>query len=121
MDTFTSHPRSAAALGILLALPFVILNAIVANRVEPFFSIIRPGVHTSSVEYALLALALGLIPTGAFIAVRPVLRKASDGTRSIYLLNGVVAAVLLLMFAALAIGLGWDIYRCDFLKVPNCD
>lgn len=121
MKTFTSHPRSAATLGFLLLLPFVTLNAIVAHRVEPLFSIIRPGVHTSAFEYVLLGIVLSLLPIGAFIASRPMLGRASDGTRSFYLANTVVAAFLLIVFATLAMGLGSEIYRCEILNVPNCD
>jgi hypothetical protein len=35
--------------------------------------------------------------------------------------NGLVAALLVIAFGALVVGLGSDIYRCDVLKVPNCD
>jgi hypothetical protein len=119
--TFRTHPTSAAFVGCLFILPFIVLNAIVGNRVEPFFSLIRPGSHTSPREYALLFIVLILIPIGAFIALRPMLRRQSDGSRSFHLLNGVLAALLIAVFAAVSIGLGEDIYRCDVLRIPNCD
>ena len=121
MNTFGSHHKSAAALGGLLILPFVALNAVVANRMEPFFTIIRPGIHTSPVEYVLLFIVLSLLPIGAFIAIRPLFQKGADGARTVYLSDCVVAAGLLLVFAWVAVGLGSDIYRCDILKLPNCD
>jgi hypothetical protein len=62
MRTLTTHPRSAAVTGIHFILPFFILNAIVGNRIEPLFSLIRPGVHTSPREYVLLAIVLLLFP-----------------------------------------------------------
>lgn len=46
-------PRIAVLLGGLCVLPFLAANAIVANKVEPLFSFIRPGPHTSAFEYAL--------------------------------------------------------------------
>ena len=120
MSHMSNAPRRAATAGILLALPLLTLNAVVGNRIEPFFSLIRPGLHTSPREYVLLAIVVLLLPVGAFIAVRPMLRPRADGRR-LYLVNGVVAAFLLIAFAAVAIGLGADIYRCDILQIPNCD
>jgi hypothetical protein len=120
MKTSTMHTKSAALAGLMCLLPFVLLNMIVAKRVEPFFSIIRPGIHTSTQEYFLLAFALLLIPLGAFISLRPV-RKTADGMRRFYLLNSVTAALLLVVFTAIAMALGPEIYRCDILQIPNCD
>lgn len=121
MNTLTARPRSAALVGVLFALPFAILNAIVATRLEPFFSTIRPGIHTSWIEYILLFIVVALFPVGAFIAIRPILRKSADGARRFYVVNGLVAALLVIAFGVLAVGLGLEIYRCDVLQVPNCD
>jgi len=114
-------PKSAALIGFLLILPFAVLNVIVAKRVEPFFSLIRPGIHTSPLEYVLLFIALLLLPAGAFIALRPVLRKGSDGRLRFYPVNAATAAVLLTVFAVISIALGAEIYRCDILQIPYCD
>lgn len=116
-----THPRIAAATGALLAVPLLTANAIVGNRLEPLFSLIRPGPHTSGREYVLLFVVVFLLPVGAFIAARPMLRSGMTGRRRIYFLNGIVAALLLAAFAMLSIGLGSDIYRCDVLQIPNCD
>ena len=115
------HPPIAAATGALLTVPFLMANAIVGNRIEPFFSLIRPGPHTSGREYVLLFVVVCLLPVGAFVAVRPMLRGETTGRRTIYLLNGIIAALLLVAFAMLSIGLGSEIYRCDVLQIPNCD
>ena len=111
----------AALTGALFVLPFIAANAIVGNRIEPFFSLIRPGPHTSGREYVLLAVVLLLLPVGAFVAVRPMLQTASDGRQHFYLANALVAAVMLAVFMLLAIGMGTDLYRCDVLEIPNCD
>lgn len=116
-----SNPKSAALVGFLFALPFLILNAIVGNKIEPFISLIRPDTHTSPFEYVLLAVVLFLLPTGAFIAVRPMFQKGVEGKRKFYLVNTIIAAILVTGFVALSIGLGSDIYRCDVLHIPNCD
>jgi hypothetical protein len=117
----TVPPAISAVTGGLCLLPFLAANAIVGNRIEPFFSLIRPGEHTSAREYALLAGLLALILFGAFVAARPMLRRGDDGRRRFYPLNAALAAGLCLVFVALSYGLGSDIYRCDVLGVPNCD
>ena len=119
MPTHT-NPIGSALLGASLALPFLIVNAIVGNQVEPFFSVIRPRLHTSGFEYVLLAVLLLCLPAGAFIALRPILVQRQE-RRPIHLLNGVLATVMLVFFVAVCIGLGSDIYRCDVLQIPNCD
>ena len=119
--SLATHPRIAAATGALLAVPFLTANAIVGNRLEPFFSLIRPGPHTSGREYVLLFVVVFLLPVGAFIAARPMLRSEMTGRRKLYLVNGIIAALLLVAFSMLSIGLGSEIYRCDVLQIPNCD
>jgi hypothetical protein len=59
----------------------------IGNRVEPFFSLIRPGSQASPLEIGLLAVVLLLLSVGAWIAVRPILRKRSDRKRIFYVLN----------------------------------
>ena len=114
-------PKAAALVGGLLLLPFVAANAIIANRIEPFFSFIRPGLNTSPFEYGLLAVVLGCMPVGAFIAARPIFEKSAHPHRRVYLVNGVTAAFLLVVFVILTATLGNEIYRCDVLGIPNCD
>lgn len=113
-------PGVAALIGGLFTVPFAVANAIVGGRIEPFFSFIRPGPHTSAFEYGVLAAAVACLPLGAFIAARPMLKRAS-GRRRVHLLNAVVALVMLALFVILSVGLGTDIYRCDVLQIPNCD
>jgi uncharacterized membrane protein YidH (DUF202 family) len=117
----TTRPALAAVTGSLCFLPFIAANAIVGNRIEPFFSIIRPGAHTSPREYVLLFVVLLLILVGAAVAARPMLRREVDGHRRFYPVNAVVAVLLCVVFVSLSVGLGSDIYRCDVLGIPNCD
>ena len=121
MTRMTTNPTLAALSGVLLVLPFVTLNSIVGNRIEPFFSFIRPGIHTSSLEYVLLFIVLLLIPLGAFLTARPLLQKGADGKRRFYAVNAILATLLCIVFVMLSVGLGSDIYRCDILRIPNCD
>jgi hypothetical protein len=115
MRSFTS-PRPAALAGLVFLLPFLILNTIVGSRIEPLFSLIRPGIDTSPREYVLLFGVVFLIPAGAFLALRPMLSN-----RRFYALNAISAALLVFAFGALVMGIGSEIYRCDILRIPNCD
>jgi predicted Na+-dependent transporter len=121
MTSITTNPTLAALTGVLLALPFVAMNAIVGNRIEPFFSMIRPGIHTSPLEYVLLFIVVLLIPVGAFVAARPLFQKRVDGKRRFHAVNAILATLLCILFVAVSAGLGSDIYRCDILRIPNCD
>jgi hypothetical protein len=120
----SAHPtRSAhvaAVIGGLSALPFFTANAIVAQRIEPFFSVIRPGPHTSTFELVLLAVVLLCLPAGAYVAARPLF--ASNTRRpSAWIVNGTISVVLLVAFVVISTALGGEIYRCEVLGIPNCD
>ena len=117
----TNNPKAAALLGSVGTLPLIAANAIVGNRIEPFFSFIRPGPHTSIMEYVLLGFGFACLPIGAFIAARPLCDRDADGRRRLYLLNGLTAVFMLAVFVVLVAGLGAEVYRCDVLKIPNCD
>lgn len=123
MKNITTNPKSAAFVGFLFVVPFLVMNAIVGAKIEPFISILRPeDYHTGPYEYVLLFLLLFLLPlVGAFIAARPMFITGADGKRKFYLLNVIVVAILLIGSLALSIGLGTEIYRCDVLQIPNCD
>ena len=75
----TNKPLLAAAVGTLFALPFLALNLVVVHRVEPLFSLLRPGIHTGPYEYAVLGLVLLLLPIGALIAMLPLRRAGMAG------------------------------------------
>jgi hypothetical protein len=116
----TGRARGAAIIGGLSALPFFAANAIVAQRIEPFFSLIRPGPHTSTFELVLLAVVLLCLPAGAYVAARPLFDPQARRP-SAWLVNGTISVVLLVAFVVISTALGGDIYRCDVLGIPNCD
>ncbi|MBE0656851.1 MAG: hypothetical protein IH602_04120 [Bryobacteraceae bacterium] len=116
-----SRPGVAALAGLSLLIPFLVTNAVVANRIEPFFSLIRPGLHTSAREYTVLAIVLLLMPAGALWAMLPSLGRDETGRRRFYLLNCAVAIVLFAIFTTIIFPLGGEIYACEYLQVPNCD
>ena len=116
MKSISTNPGTAAWLGGLCLVPFLLLNLIVVTRFEPFFSLLRPGAHTSPQEYGLLPLVLLLFPLGAFIAAQPMLQQ-----RKFFAVNSLLSAFLLLTFAAISYGLGKDFYRCEILRIVGCD
>jgi hypothetical protein len=113
-------PTMSALLGAALAMPFLLLNAAVANQVQPVLALLRPDTHTSLRELVVLAVVWLMIGGGALIAARPMLLGDADGRRRFYLLNGIMAALLLLVFVALS-GLWVEVYRCEVLQIQNCD
>lgn len=115
-----SAARRAAIAGLAFALPFLALNAVVAERIEPLFSVVRPGDHTGPLEYPLLLIVL-LLPVGAAVALSPMVREDLDGPRAHPLANILVAALLITGFLVVTIAFGTEIYRCDVLHIPNCD
>lgn len=96
-----------AAIALLSVVPLLIVNHIVVFRIDPVFSWIRPGEHTSPQEIVLLWSLLGLLVVGAVIAMVPVLRGRARGWWIVP--NAVVAAVLLTVFVLLAVALGNDL------------
>ena len=112
--------QSAALGGTLFALPFVVLNAMVAGRVEPFFSLIGPGLDTSLDEYVLLV-ALLLMLAGAFVAYRPLLVPGTDRKRPVYIANTLVAALLSIVSLSILIAFASDVYVCGVLATSSCD
>ena len=119
--TAAPRPTSDALIGVLLLLPFIAANAIVANRIEPFFSLIRPRAHTSAREYVMLAVLLLLILAGAIVAARPLFQREADGRRRFFAVNAVVAVLLAATFLVLTAALAADVIRCDVMRIPNCD
>jgi hypothetical protein len=111
--------RSAAFIGFLFSLPFILVNFVVSLRIEPFYSFLGtvPAVRNSTIFLLLLLL---LFPVGAFIAIQPML-KTSNGKRKFYPINIGLALILLIVFLFLFSALIGDTYRCDVLKIPNCD
>lgn len=121
MKKLMENPRLAAIVALLLTIPFFALNTIVGNQIEPFFSLIRPGPHTSPVEYPLFFTALFLFPIGSLIALCPMFKKGADGKRVIYPLNILLAVFLVGFFLMVFTAMSQEIYQCDVLKIKNCD
>ena len=94
----------AALIGSLLALPFLVTYFLVDHRLEPIYSFLGSiGVVSLNPLPIGTLILLGL--TGAYVAARPMLGKDADGKRTFYLLNTVLAAILLVFFVWVVIGI----------------
>jgi hypothetical protein len=108
----------SALLGFLLATPFLVLNFIVALRIEPAYSLL--GLFPAMRNSPFLPLGLLLLfPIGAYISLRPWIENKKKGGG--YMLNVLVAGLLLLLFVPIFSALASELYRCSVLLVPNCD
>lgn len=113
------NPNLAVLTGFLFALPFVIINFIVALRVEPFYSFLGSFGFIRNSPYFPLFLLI-LLPVGAYASVSPMLKK-ENSKRKIYFINIATTVILLAVFILMFVALAEELYRCEILKIPNCD
>jgi hypothetical protein len=118
-------PNLALLIGFLMIVPFIMLNTIIANRVEPLYSFFK---ISSPVDFGgnpvgvfALIISLLLILAGIGIIITPLLHKNTEGNRKFYPVNFTIASILFLGLALLLGGLAIEVYRCDILQIPNCD
>jgi hypothetical protein len=114
MKTIRTPWRTILAAALIVA-PFFALNAIIADRIEPFYSWLDavPAIRNSP----LLPLGLvALLPVAAFLLLAP-----ASGARRVGVAGAFSAAFLLAAFAALSVGFGEEIMRCDVEQTANCD
>lgn len=125
MTNIASRPRTAALAGAFFAMPFMFLNMVVARQQEPFYSWMRywglNNVGGFGAGFYVISAVLLLLPAGAFVAVRPLFRRQEGKKRQWCVLNLAVAAVLVAGFVTLTAVIGEEVYRCDVLKLENCD
>lgn len=109
-----------AFLGLSFSLPFFLANAIVSLRVEPLYSTFAafPGIRNNPFFPLLL---LVLFPVGAAIAALPMLPRKTGAKSRFILTNFVITFLLLGSFSVLSTALGWELYRCEVLRIPQCD
>jgi hypothetical protein len=125
MNAIMTSPKAAALAAFLLTLPFMALNTIAANQIEPLYTIFK--VDTAGafwdhpVGHISLIAVLLLFPLGAMISIGPMLRKTADGGRGFYPANAILALSLLVFFMLVSGALLEEIYRCNILGIPNCD
>ncbi len=102
--------------GIALALPFLIANALVAMQADFFLSLLRPLGQTTNYEHLLVLVLIALVGVGGLVALLPILRN-----RRLYVVNAIVGVAFVWFALFGGFELGKDFYHCDILKIPNCD
>lgn len=110
----------SALLGICFSLPFFVTNAIVTLRINPWYSILEAFPHVRNSPFLPLGLLL-FFPVGAYIAATPLLPKKPGAKSRMITTNFIVTFLLLAAFTILVTALGWELYRCDVLHIPQCD
>lgn len=101
---------------ILSILPFLVLNTIVSQQIQPVLGWMRPTGHTSLGELVLLGLSLLWAAYGAIRIIQPMRRASPWSFVRMISGFGLFALVLVVTY-----GIGEEIYRCDIMRQLNCD
>ena len=64
---------------------------------------------------------LGLVFIGGIISIYPSIKRGVDGKINFYLSNFIVGVVLIIFSTMATYGLAEDFYKCEILRIPNCD
>ncbi len=115
-EHFRATPAFAALAGMACFGPFFLLNLIVVFRLEPYITWLRPDTHSNPLEWTIIAIALLLMPAGAYLALRP-----TFALNRFFWFNAFVAVILVGIFLTLSYAIGEEVYRCEVLGIPNCD
>lgn len=105
---------------MLLFLPAVVFG------LEPLGAILREtftsdGTTLTTVGGLFVYGGLLALPLALVISLLPLRHKGPDGKRRLPPWNVAVAVVALVLLLPLIYELGKDFYRCDVLRIPNCD
>ena len=127
MKSIGAHPRAAALIGLILALPLSFLFPVAFYEIEPFNSFFKPllteadGVRQNTLSKIVFIGGMLLLPVASIIALAPVLRSvragAGFGANPVNLSLGIV---IMFLFVRIVGGIFIDQLPC-FLGVPNCD
>lgn len=101
---------------VILSLPFLIANILVATQSEFFLSFLRPLGQTVNYEHLLVLVLIALVGVGGIVALLPILKE-----RRVYIVNAIVGVAFIAFAFFGGYGLGYDFYKCDILQIPNCD
>lgn len=113
--------KQAALVGFVFTLPFLILNKVANDQIEPFYALIQTnGFLVNTFAYVLLAISLLLLPIGAIISIQPLFQKTNE-RHKIYFVNIILSITMILFFIVISFALGSEIYECEVLRIPNCD
>lgn len=121
------RPERYALVALALTIPIAILVAAISFKIEPLETALkeifadendRPTVLGSIYVFGgLLAL-----PVALAVSLWPVLRDGlREARRHLYIANLAMALVVLALMVPTWGAIAEEIYRCDVLRIPNCD
>lgn len=111
------HERSRYGLIFIISiLPFLTLNTIVSQQIQPMLGWIRPTGHTSLGELMVLGISLMWAAYGAVRIIQPIRSASPWSIVRVIGGFGLFALVLVVTY-----GIGEEIYHCDIMHQPNCD
>ncbi len=118
--------KKSAIIGFLLSLPIAVLLSSIVFRItviESFLKMIltNDGDRPNGLGFAFMIGGLVALPFALAISLWPMLRKDKKGKRHFYLVNALVAVLVLILMIPTWGALAEEVYRCDVLQVPNCD
>ncbi len=103
-------------IGVALAIPFLCANALVGLQAQLFLKLLRPFGETTNYEHLLVLILIALVGVGGIVSLFPIVNE-----RRFYVVNAIVGLAFLAFALFGGYGLGYDFYKCDILKIPNCD
>ncbi len=102
-------------LGIILASPFFILNALVVSGF-PVLKILALDTFPSLYEQFLILSLISFVFIGGIVSLYPAIRNLR------FMVLNILVGILFVGFSVLGgYGMGVDFYHCEILKIPNCD
>lgn len=108
--------RHSLLCGIAFAIPFFFANLLVAMHAQFFLSFLRPWGDGMNYEHLFVLILIALVGVGGVVAVLPIMRE-----RRLYIVNAIVGVAFVAFALFGGYGLGYDFYKCDIIKIPNCD
>lgn len=108
--------KHSLLIGMALSLPFLVANILVATDSELFLSFLRPSGEATSFEHLFVLILIALVGVGGLVALLPILKD-----KHLYIVNVIVGIVFICFTVSAGYGIGYDFYKCDILKIPNCD
>ncbi len=116
----------SALIAFLCALPIgVMLLSILLKitAIETAFKSVMTtdGTVPNTAGFVYMFIGLAALPVGLIISLWPMIRKDALGIRHIYIVNLILAVLLIALIIPTLGELAVEIYRCDVLGIPNCD
>ncbi|HEY8168837.1 MAG TPA: hypothetical protein VIF84_08980 [Candidatus Limnocylindrales bacterium] len=119
------RPRTAAIVGLVMAVPIGLLFLAVIVGLQPLGDALRAvlttdGSQPNTLGRVYMLVGLLLLPVALGVTTWPMIRPIDD-RRRLYVANIAVAAVIGLLIWVTWGELAVEVVRCDVMGIPNCD